>query len=208
MRSVRGRWIRLSPDPGESASRPAVAVRPAGRLPMSCCAPQGLDGPAANLLQTEASGARTRWPLPAPQQGSDSCQMLETWLRSYPPGRNCSMPAATFDRRAPGPFRPRAPGGMDRAPHAMAACLRRKLRLPPIEAYGGGGWSHPRARSEHEKHPTESGELLARPPIDRNPDWDAGVRTPGETSRPDAYRRFEEARRVWIGGLLPEECRR
>lgn len=161
--------------------------------------PKGWTGPSElNGKKLEGFWRSHQVPLPAPNKDPEQLQMLESWLRSY-------RPEELFDESGTlmAELRALAPTGQRRmgsSPHANGGLLRRKLRLPPMEAYEVPV-DHPGQR-EHE-NTAPLGELL-RDTIARNPD-SMRVFGPDETASNRLQAIYEVSKKVWMEDILPED---
>ncbi|MCT0211610.1 MAG: phosphoketolase [Cyanobium sp.] len=161
--------------------------------------PKGWTGPTElNGKKLEGFWRSHQVPLPAPNKDPEQLQMLESWLRSY-------RPEELFDEGGTlmAELRALSPTGQRRmgsSPHANGGLLRRKLRLPPMEAYEVPV-DHPGQR-EHE-NTAPLGELL-RDTIARNPD-SMRVFGPDETASNRLQAIYEVSKKVWMEDILPED---
>lgn len=161
--------------------------------------PKGWTGPSElNGKKLEGFWRSHQVPLPAPNKDPEQLQMLESWLRSY-------RPEELFDEGGTlrAELRALSPTGQRRmgsSPHANGGLLRRKLRLPPMEAYEVPV-DHP-GQSEHE-NTAPLGELL-RDTIARNPD-SMRVFGPDETASNRLQAIYEVSKKVWMEDILPED---
>ena len=176
-----------------------VARRPAWPM-IVLRSPKGWTGPTElHGHKLEGSWRSHQVPLPAPATHPEQLQMLEQWLRSY-------RPEELFDQN--GTLVPElqalAPQGTRRMgsnPHANGGLLRRKLKLPPVEAYAvilerpGAG----------EAENTAPLGALLRDAIDRNPN-SLRVFGPDETASNRLQAIYERSRKVWMEELLPEDA--
>ncbi len=161
--------------------------------------PKGWTGPSElNGKKLEGFWRSHQVPLPAPNKDPEQLRMLESWLRSY-------RPEELFDEGGTlrAELRALSPTGQRRmgsSPHANGGLLRRKLRLPPMEAYEVRV-DHP-GQSEHE-NTAPLGELL-RDTIARNPD-SMRVFGPDETASNRLQAIYEVSKKVWMEDILPED---
>jgi xylulose-5-phosphate/fructose-6-phosphate phosphoketolase len=161
--------------------------------------PKGWTGPSElNGKKLEGFWRSHQVPLPAPNKDPEQLRMLESWLRSY-------RPEELFDEGGTliAELRALSPTGQRRmgsSPHANGGLLRRKLRLPPMEAYEVPV-DHP-GQSEHE-NTAPLGELL-RDTIARNPD-SMRVFGPDETASNRLQAIYEVSKKVWMEDILPED---
>ena len=174
------------------------AVRPAWPM-IVLRSPKGWTGPAElNGKQLEDFWRSHQVPLPAPNKDPAQLKMLESWLRSYRPEELFDAGGTLIpELRALSPTGQRRMGS---SPHANGGLLRRKLRLPPIEAYAVAV-DQP-GQVEHENtYPL--GELL-RDTIGRNPD-SMRVFGPDETASNRLQAIYERSKKVWMEDILPED---
>ena len=176
-----------------------VARRPAWPM-IVLRSPKGWTGPAElHGHKLEGSWRSHQVPLPAPSSQPEQLQMLEQWLRSY-------RPEELFDQN--GTLVPElqalAPQGnrrMGSNPHANGGLLRRKLKLPPVEAYAV---TLERPGAGEAENTAPLGALL-RDAIDRNPN-SLRVFGPDETASNRLQAIYERSRKVWMEELLPEDA--
>jgi len=124
--------------------------------------------------------------------------MLEQWLRSY-------RPEELFDQdgRLVAELQELAPRGNHRMGsnrHANGGLLRRKLQLPPVEAYAV---NLERPGTVEAENTAPLGELL-RDAIERNPD-SLRVFGPDETASNRLQAIYEVSKKVWMEDFLPED---
>ncbi len=180
------------------ARQSGEAFRPAWPM-IVLRSPKGWTGPSElNGKKLEGFWRSHQVPLPAPNKDPEQLQMLESWLRSY-------RPEELFDEGGTlmAELRALSPTGQRRmgsSPHANGGLLRRKLRLPPMEAYEVPV-DHPGQR-EHE-NTAPLGELL-RDTIARNPD-SMRVFGPDETASNRLQAIYEVSKKVWMEDILPED---
>jgi xylulose-5-phosphate/fructose-6-phosphate phosphoketolase len=180
------------------ARQSGEAFRPAWPM-IVLRSPKGWTGPTElNGKKLEGFWRSHQVPLPAPNKDPEQLQMLESWLRSY-------RPEELFDESGTlmAELRALSPTGQRRmgsSPHANGGLLRRKLRLPPMEAYEVSV-DHPGQR-EHE-NTAPLGELL-RDTIARNPD-SMRVFGPDETASNRLQAIYEVSKKVWMEDILPED---
>ncbi len=180
------------------ARQSGEAFRPAWPM-IVLRSPKGWTGPTElNGKKLEGFWRSHQVPLPAPNKDPEQLQMLESWLRSY-------RPEELFDESGTlmAELRALSPTGQRRmgsSPHANGGLLRRKLRLPPMEAYEVPV-DHPGQR-EHE-NTAPLGELL-RDTIARNPD-SMRVFGPDETASNRLQAIYEVSKKVWMEDILPED---
>ncbi len=180
------------------ARQSGEAFRPAWPM-IVLRSPKGWTGPTElNGKKLEGFWRSHQVPLPAPNKDPEQLQMLESWLRSY-------RPEELFDEGGTlmAELRALSPTGQRRmgsSPHANGGLLRRKLRLPPMEAYEVPV-DHPGQR-EHE-NTAPLGELL-RDTIARNPD-SMRVFGPDETASNRLQAIYEVSKKVWMEDILPED---
>jgi xylulose-5-phosphate/fructose-6-phosphate phosphoketolase len=180
------------------ARRSGVASRPAWPM-IVLRSPKGWTGPAElNGRKLENFWRSHQVPLPAPNTDPAQLRMLEQWLRSYRPEELFDAQGTLLpELQALSPSGPRRMGS---SPHANGGLLRRKLQLPPIEAYAVAV-QRP-GRVEHE-NTAPLGELL-RDTIVRNPD-SMRVFGPDETASNRLQAIYEVSKKVWMEDLLPED---
>lgn len=137
-------------------------------------------------------------PLPNPRKDPAQLQQLETWLKSY-------RPWELFD--GAGRLRPElqalSPEGhrrMGSNPHANGGLLRRKLQLPPVEAYAV---PVPVPGQTEAENTYPLGELL-RDAIRLNPD-SVRVFGPDETASNRLQAIYEVSKKVWMEEFLTED---
>lgn len=180
------------------ARQSGEAFRPAWPM-IVLRSPKGWTGPTElNGKKLEGFWRSHQVPLPAPNKDPEQLRMLESWLRSY-------RPEELFDEGGTliAELRALSPTGQRRmgsSPHANGGLLRRKLRLPPMEAYEVRV-DHP-GQSEHE-NTAPLGELL-RDTIARNPD-SMRVFGPDETASNRLQAIYEVSKKVWMEDILPED---
>ncbi len=176
-----------------------VARRPAWPM-IVLRSPKGWTGPAElHGHKLEGSWRSHQVPLPAPASQPEQLQMLEQWLRSY-------RPEELFDQNGTlvAELQALAPQGnrrMGSNPHANGGLLRRKLKLPPVEAYAVA-LERPGAGEAENTAPL--GALL-RDAIERNPN-SLRVFGPDETASNRLQAIYERSRKVWMEELLPEDA--
>ncbi len=161
--------------------------------------PKGWTGPAeldGNKL--EGFWRSHQVPLPDPRHDPGQLAQLEGWLRSY---RAWEL----FDGN--GRLRPElqalSPTGsrrMGSSPHANGGLLRRKLRLPPIDAYAVPVPAPGRSEAEN----TAPLGALLRDTIARNPDT-LRVFGPDETASNRLQAIYAVSKKVWMEDFLPED---
>ena len=140
-----------------------VARRPAWPM-IVLRSPKGWTGPAElHGHKLEGFWRSHQVPLPAPASNPEQLLLLEQWLRSY-------RPEELFDQngRLVKELQALAPNGNHRMgsnPHANGGLLRRKLKLPPIEAYA----VHLESPGSVETENTAPLGALLRDSIERNP---------------------------------------
>ena len=182
---------RVSGDPN-NATRPAwpmIVLR----------SPKGWTGPAAvGDKKVENFWRAHQVPLAKPRQDTAQLQQLEAWLKSY-------RPWELFDEQ--GALQPHlralSPEGTRRMgsnPHANGGLLRRKLHLPPVEAYAVPVAIPGQSEAEN-TYPL--GELL-RDAIAHNPD-SLRVFGPDETASNRLQAIYEVSKKVWMEEFLPED---
>ncbi len=180
------------------ARQSGEAFRPAWPM-IVLRSPKGWTGPTElNGKKLEGFWRSHQVPLPAPNKDPEQLRMLESWLRSY-------RPEELFDEGGTliAELKALSPTGQRRmgsSPHANGGLLRRKLRLPPMEAYEVRV-DHP-GQSEHE-NTAPLGELL-RDTIARNPD-SMRVFGPDETASNRLQAIYEVSKKVWMEDILPED---
>ncbi|MFZ0406487.1 MAG: phosphoketolase family protein, partial [Cyanobium sp.] len=176
-----------------------VARRPAWPM-IVLRSPKGWTGPAElHGHKLEGFWRSHQVPLPAPASDPEQLQLLEQWLRSY-------RPEELFDQNGSlvEDLQALAPQGNHRMgsnPHANGGLLRRKLKLPPVEAYAV---SLERPGSLEAENTAPLGALL-RDAIDSNPQ-SLRVFGPDETASNRLQAIFERSRKVWMEELLPEDA--
>ncbi len=176
-----------------------VARRPAWPM-IVLRSPKGWTGPAElHGHKLEGFWRSHQVPLPAPASNPEQLLLLEQWLRSY-------RPEELFDQngRLVEELQALAPNGNHRMgsnPHANGGLLRRKLKLPPIEAYA----VHLESPGSVETENTAPLGALLRDSIERNP-HSLRVFGPDETASNRLQAIYERSRKVWMEELLPEDA--
>lgn len=176
-----------------------VARRPAWPM-IVLRSPKGWTGPAElHGHKLEGFWRSHQVPLPAPASNPEQLLLLEQWLRSY-------RPEELFDQngRLVEELQALAPNGNHRIgsnPHANGGLLRRKLKLPPIEAYA----VHLGSPGSVETENTAPLGALLRDSIERNP-HSLRVFGPDETASNRLQAIYERSRKVWMEELLPEDA--
>ncbi len=176
-----------------------VARRPAWPM-IVLRSPKGWTGPAElHGHKLEGFWRSHQVPLPAPASNPEQLLLLEQWLRSY-------RPEELFDQngRLVKELQALAPNGNHRMgsnPHANGGLLRRKLKLPPIEAYA----VHLESPGSVETENTAPLGALLRDSIERNP-HSLRVFGPDETASNRLQAIYERSRKVWMEELLPEDA--
>ncbi len=176
-----------------------VAHRPAWPM-IVLRSPKGWTGPAElHGRKLEGFWRSHQVPLPAPASNPEQLQLLEQWLRSY-------RPEELFDQngRLVEELQALAPEGNHRMgsnPHANGGLLRRKLKLPPVEAYAV---NLERPGSLEAENTAPLGALL-RDAIEHNPN-SLRVFGPDETASNRLQAIYERSRKVWMEELLPEDA--
>ena len=176
-----------------------VARRPAWPM-IVLRSPKGWTGPAElHGHKLEGFWRSHQVPLPAPASNPEQLLLLEQWLRSY-------RPEELFDQngRLVEELQALAPNGNHRMgsnPHANGGLLRRKLKLPPIEAYA----VHLESPGSVETENTAPLGALLRDAIESNP-HSLRVFGPDETASNRLQAIYERSRKVWMEELLPEDA--
>jgi len=161
--------------------------------------PKGWTGPKAlGEKKLENFWRAHQVPLPAPKKDPEQLRMLEDWLKSY-------RPWELFDANGTlvSDLRQLSPTGARRMgsnPHTNGGVLRRKLHLPPLEAYAVPVAS-PGAKEAENTYPL--GELL-RDAIEHNP-HSLRVFGPDETASNRLQAIYAQSKKVWMEEFLPED---
>jgi xylulose-5-phosphate/fructose-6-phosphate phosphoketolase len=177
---------------------PSNATRPAWPM-IVLRSPKGWTGPESlGDKKIENFWRAHQVPLPNPRNDAAQLQQLEAWMKSY-------RPWELFDHQ--GQLRPElqalSPAGRRRMgsnPHANGGLLRRKLHLPPVEAYAVPVPAPGQSEAEN-TYPL--GELL-RDAIAGNPD-SLRVFGPDETASNRLQAIYEVSKKVWMEEFLPED---
>ncbi len=183
----------------QQARSSGEAFRPAWPM-IVLRSPKGWTGPAElNGKKLEGFWRSHQVPLPAPNKDPEQLRMLEDWLKSY-------RPEELFDAGGtliPDLQRLSPTGGrrMGSNPHANGGQLRRKLQLPPIEAYAVAV----EQPGQDEVENTAPLGALLRDAIARNPD-SLRVFGPDETASNRLQAIYEVSKKVWMEELLPEDA--
>jgi len=137
-------------------------------------------------------------PLPAPKKDPEQLRMLEDWLKSYRPWELFDANGTLLSELQQ--LSPTGARRMGSNPHTNGGLLRRKLHLPPLEAYAVPVAS-PGAKEAENTYPL--GELL-RDAIEHNP-HSLRVFGPDETSSNRLQAIYEHSKKVWMEEFLPED---
>ncbi|MFO7628700.1 MAG: phosphoketolase family protein [Prochlorococcaceae cyanobacterium] len=174
------------------------AVRPAWPM-IVLRSPKGWTGPAAlGDKKLENFWRSHQVPLPNPKEDPAQLQQLEDWLKSYRPWELFDPLGRLLpELRSHGPQGTRRMGSN---PHANGGLLRRKLRLPALEAYEV---PVPAAGQLEHENTAPLGELL-RDAIGLNPD-SLRVFGPDETASNRLQAIYERSKKVWMAEILPED---
>jgi len=161
--------------------------------------PKGWTGPKAlGDKKLENFWRAHQVPLPAPRNDPAQLQMLEDWLKSYRPWELFDANGSLIeDLRCLSPTGDRRMGSN---PHTNGGLLRRRLNLPPLEAYAVAVKS-PGGSEEENTYPL--GALL-RDAIERNPS-SLKVFGPDETSSNRLQAIYEHTKKRWMESFLPED---
>ena len=162
--------------------------------------PKGWTGPArVHDRKVEGFWRAHQVPLAHPRQDPEELRLLEEWLRSYRPGELFDGQGRLVPQlKALSPLGPRRMGSN---PHANGGVLRRKLRLPPMEAYAVAV-SVPGQLEAENTYPL--GEAL-RDTIAANP-HSMRVFGPDETASNRLQAIYAVSKKVWMEEILPEDA--
>jgi xylulose-5-phosphate/fructose-6-phosphate phosphoketolase len=197
MDTAIGRILEIRAE-ARASGDPSNATRPAWPM-IVLRSPKGWTGPQAlGEKKIENFWRAHQVPLPNPRSDTAQLQQLEAWMKSY-------RPWELFDeqgrlREELQALSPEGARRMGSNPHANGGLLRRKLHLPPVEAYAV---PVPLPGQSEAENTYPLGELL-RDAIAGNPD-SLRVFGPDETASNRLQAIYEVSKKVWMEEFLPED---
>jgi xylulose-5-phosphate/fructose-6-phosphate phosphoketolase len=161
--------------------------------------PKGWTGPTElNGKKLEGFWRSHQVPLPDPRHDPAQLQQLEAWLKSYRPWELFDANGTLVPELQA--LSPQGPRRMGSNPHANGGLLRRKLHLPPCNAYAV---AVPAPGQVEFENTAALGELL-RDAIEHNPD-SVRVFGPDETASNRLQAIYARSKKVWMEEFLPED---